>query len=95
MRPSWSALSQAIVCYDQTPNRPHMDNAQYLLKKEDQSVCHTCDNLFTVTHILIECPDFTHIRNKFYTTDVCTLFREVGPSRIAECLKEIGIYNKI
>ena len=68
----------------------------YLLKKEDQPVCHTCDNPFTVKHILIECPDFTHIRNKFYTTtDLRTLFREVGPSRIAEYLKEIGICNKI
>ena len=68
----------------------------YMLKKEDQPVCHTCDNPFTVKHILIECPDFTHIRNKLYTkTDVRTLFREVGPTRIAEYLKEIGIYNKI
>ena len=52
-------------------------------------------NLF-IQHILMECPDFTHIRNKFYTTtDVRTLFREVGPSRIAEYLKELGIYSRI
>ena len=47
----------------------------YLLKKEDQPVCHACDSPFTVKNILIECPGFTHIRNKFYTTtDVPTLF---------------------
>ena len=68
----------------------------YLLKSKDQPFSHACDSPFTVKHFLIECPDFTHIRNKFYTsTDVHTIFREVGPSRIAEYLKEIGIYNNI
>ena len=68
----------------------------YLLKKEDQPVCHACDNPFTVKNILIECPDFTHIRNKFYTTtDVRTLFQEFSLSRIAEYLKELGIYSRI
>ena len=73
-----------------------MDNAQLSAKKEDQPVCHVFDNPFTVKHILIECPDFTHIRNKFYTAnDVRTLFQEVDSSRIAEYLKELGLYNKI
>ena len=48
----------------------------YLLKKEDQPFCHACDNPFTVKHILVECSDFTHIRNKYYTTtDVHTFPR--------------------
>ena len=34
------------------------------LKKEDQPFCHARDSPFTVKHFLIECPDFTHIRNK-------------------------------
>ena len=38
----------------------------YLLKKEDQPFCHACDNPFTVKHILVECSDFTYIRNKYY-----------------------------
>ena len=68
----------------------------YLLKKEDQPVCHACDSPFTVKHFLIEYPDFTHIRNKFYTTtDVHTLFREVDFSKITEYLKELGLYDKI
>ena len=55
----------------------------YLLKKEDQPFCHACHSPFTVKHVLIECSDFTHIRNKFYTTtDVHTLFREVDFSKI-------------
>ena len=68
----------------------------YLLKKEDQPVCHACDSPFTVKYVLIECPDFTHIRNKFYTkTDVHTLFREVDFSEFTEYLKELGLYDKI
>ena len=67
----------------------------YLLKKEDQPFCHVCDSPFTVKHFLIECPDFTHIRNKFYTTDVHTLFHEVDFSKITEYLKELGLYDKI
>ena len=68
----------------------------YLLKKEDQPFCHACDNPFTVKHILVECSDFTHIRNKYYTTtDVHTLFREVNSSKITEYLKEIKLFDKI
>ena len=64
----------------------------YLLKKEDQPFCHACDNPFTVKHILVDCSDFTHTRNKYYTTtDVHTLFREVDSSKITEYLKEIKL----
>ena len=66
----------------------------YLLKREDQPICHACYNPFTVKHILIECPDFTDIRNKFYTTpDVHTLFREIDSLQIAKYLKELRLYN--
>ena len=68
----------------------------YLLQKEDQPFCHACDNPFTVKHILVECSDFTYIRNKYYTTtDVHTLFREVNSSKITEYLKEINLFDKI
>ena len=68
----------------------------YLLKKEDQPLCHACDNPFTVKHILVECSDFTYIRNKYYTTtDVHTLFREVDSSKTIEFLKEIKLFGKI
>ena len=68
----------------------------YLLKKEDQPVCHACRCPFTVKHVLIECSDFTHIRNKFHTTtDVHTLFQKVDSSGITKYLKEIKLYDKI
>ena len=68
----------------------------YLLKKEDQPFCHACDNPFTIKHTLVECSDFTYIRNKYYTTtDVYTLFREVNSSKIIEFLKEMKLFDKI
>ena len=54
----------------------------YIITKCASLFCHACDNPFTVKHILVECSDFTHIRNKYYTTtDVHTLFREVDSSK--------------
>ena len=51
---------------------------RYLLKKEDQPRCHACHSPYTVKHVFIGYPDFTPIRNKYYTTtDIHTLFREV------------------
>ena len=63
----------------------------YLLKKEDQPFCHACHSPFTMKHVLIECSDFTNIRNKFYATDIHTLFREIDISKITEYLKRLGL----
>ncbi|GFN99155.1 RNA-directed DNA polymerase from mobile element jockey [Plakobranchus ocellatus] len=55
----------------------------YLLKNEDQPFCYACDSLYTVRHILIECPDFQDTRRKYFiVTDLYRLFREINPSRI-------------
>ena len=68
----------------------------YLLKKEVQPFCRACHSPFTVKHGLIECSDFTHIRNKFYTTtDIHTLFPKVDAFKITEYPKELGFYNEI
>ncbi|GFN87442.1 Pol-like protein [Plakobranchus ocellatus] len=53
----------------------------YLLKNEEQPFCYACDSLYTVRHILIECPDFQDTRRKYFrVTDLYRLFREVNPS---------------
>ncbi|GFN89042.1 ribonuclease hi [Plakobranchus ocellatus] len=50
----------------------------YLLKNE-QPFCYACDSLYTVRHILIECPDFQDTRRKYFgVTDLYRLFREKG-----------------
>ncbi|GFO49511.1 Pol-like protein [Plakobranchus ocellatus] len=68
----------------------------YLLKNEEQPFCYACDSLYTVRHILIECPDFQDTRGKYYSvTDLYRLFREVNPTRIAGYLKDLGVYGKI
>ncbi|GFO24753.1 long-chain fatty acid transport protein [Plakobranchus ocellatus] len=51
----------------------------YLLKNEVQPFCYACDSLYTVRHILIECPDFQDTRRKYFSvTDMYRLFREVA-----------------
>ncbi|GFO26432.1 Pol-like protein [Plakobranchus ocellatus] len=68
----------------------------YLLKNEEQPFCYACDSLYTVRHILIECPDFQDTRRKYFNvTDLYRLFREVNPSRIAGYLKDLGVSGKI
>ncbi|GFO27263.1 ribonuclease hi [Plakobranchus ocellatus] len=68
----------------------------YLLKNEEQPFCYACDSLYTVRHILIECPDFQDTRRKYFSvTDLYRLFREVNPSRIVGYLKDLGVYGNI
>ncbi|GFO26748.1 ribonuclease hi [Plakobranchus ocellatus] len=68
----------------------------YFLKNEEQPFCYACDSLYTVRHILIECPDFQVTRRKYFcVTDLYRLFREVNPSRIVGYLKELGAYGNI
>ncbi|GFN84756.1 ribonuclease hi [Plakobranchus ocellatus] len=66
----------------------------YLLKNEEQPFCYACDSLYTVRHILIECPDFQDTRRKYFrVTDLYRLFREVNPSRMVGYLKEFRVYG--
>ncbi|GFN93918.1 patatin-like phospholipase domain-containing protein 2 [Plakobranchus ocellatus] len=68
----------------------------YLLKNEEQPFCYACDSLYTVRHILIECPNLQDTRRKYFSvTDLYRLFREVNPSCIAGYLKDLGVYGKI
>ena len=41
----------------------------YLLKREEPPYCFGCDALFTIRHFLLECDDFSHIRNKYFHVD--------------------------
>ena len=50
----------------------------YLLKREEQPNCFWCDAPFTVRHILLECSDFSHIKNKYFHVDTIKhLFKDV------------------
>ncbi|GFO43708.1 Pol-like protein [Plakobranchus ocellatus] len=68
----------------------------YLLTNEEQTFCYACDSLYTVRHILIECPDFQDTWRKYFSvTDLYRLFREVNPSRIVGYLKDLNVYGNI
>ena len=68
----------------------------YLLKREEPPYCFGCDTLFTVRHFLLECGDFSHIRNKYIHVDtIKQLFNDVPIDNIFLFLKEINLFNKL
>ena len=47
----------------------------YLLKREDQLFCISCNEPFTVKHFLIDCIEFSHMRRQFFQrNDLTYLF---------------------
>jgi len=67
----------------------------FLLKDEDQPECIPCQCPFSVKHILIECPDFTISRDKYYrVSSLKELFNQTSLLKIIEFLKEIQLYHK-
>ena len=68
----------------------------YLLKREEPPYCIGCDTLFTVRHFLLECDDFSHIRNKYFHVDtIKQLFNDVPIDNVFLFLKEINLLNKL
>ncbi|GFN92589.1 hypothetical protein PoB_001909500 [Plakobranchus ocellatus] len=52
------------------------------------------EGLYTVRHILIECPHFQVTMRKYFSvTDMYRLFGEINPSCIVDYLKELGVYS--
>ena len=50
----------------------------YLLKREDQPLCISCNEPFTMKHFLIDCIDFSYVRRQFFqTNDLRFLFEDV------------------
>ena len=55
----------------------------YLLKREDQPFCISCNEPFTVKHFLIDCIEFSHVRRQFFqTNDPRYLFENVPADNI-------------
>ena len=60
----------------------------YLLNREEQPQCVGCDKPFTIRHILLECVDFSNVRNKYYHVDTINqLFDDVPIDTIFFILK--------
>ena len=67
----------------------------FLLKNEEKPGCVACI-IITVKHILIECADLVEVRNKYFEErSLYSLFRNVNPENMFDCLKEIGIFYKV
>ena len=50
----------------------------YLLKREDQALCISCNEPITVKHFLIDCIKFSHERRQFFqSNDLRCLFEDV------------------
>ena len=67
----------------------------YIFKDEDPPECIYFSCRLTVKHILIECPDFELVQQKYFSVgSLAELFDKVSESDIIAYLKEIGFYNK-
>ena len=68
----------------------------YLVKREDQPLCISCNEPFTVKHFLIDCIKFSHVRRQFFqTNDMRFLFEDVSADNILMFLEHINLFNKV
>ena len=67
----------------------------YLPHGDERPYCIPCDCAVTVSHILVDCYEYSHIRQKYYAVpDLKTLFEITDPSLILSFLKESQLYRK-
>ena len=65
----------------------------YLLKRDDQPFCISCNEPFSVKHFLIDCIEFSHVRRQFFqTNDLRYLFENVPTDNILLFLKHINLF---
>ena len=79
---------------DTVLNRLHIGHCyfthSFLLKKEEPPVCVACNTAITVKHILVELADSLEVRKKYFEErSLYSLFRNVNPEKMFDCLKEI------
>ena len=68
----------------------------YLLQGEEPPQCVGCDAPFTVRHFLLECGDFTQVRNNcFHVDNMKELFQDIHIDSIMTFLRQINLFNKI
>ena len=67
-----------------------------LLKREDQPLCISCNEPFTVKHFLIDYSEFCHVRRQFFqTNDLRYLFEDVPADNTLTFLKHMNLFNKV
>ena len=65
-----------------------------MLKGEDEPFCVACNTEMSIKHILLDCIDFTLIRQRFYkVAGLQELFNTVKPDLIIDFLKAAGLHQ--
>jgi len=68
----------------------------YLFNRADQPRCTYCDCALTVVHMLLECPHYSIVRQRYFSvTTLKDIFETVITHTILDFIKEIGFYNRI
>jgi len=68
----------------------------YLLSRESQPICDHCKCVFTVKHMLLECPSTAVVRHKYFSsTTLKELFSNVDARCILDFTKDSGFYHAI
>ncbi len=63
---------------------------------EDVPRCVACDCNLTVEHILIECGDFSEVRQRYHDAgSLQQLFQETNVTSVFDYLREIGLFYRI
>ena len=66
------------------------------LKREEHPYWFGCDAPFTVRHFLLECGEFSHIRNKYFHVDtIKQLFNDVPIDNVFLFVLESNLFNKL
>ena len=74
----------------------YKDHTLIYFKTRGTIVLFGCEALFTVRHFLLECDDFSHIRNKYFHVDtIKQLFNDVPTDNVFLFLKQINLFNKL
>ena len=82
-----SIIGRLLRREDVVLTRPHIGHAiithSYLIKREDQPLCISCNKPFTVKHFLIDCFELANVRRHFFhTNDMRQLFQNVPADNI-------------
>ena len=74
----------------------HKDHTLISFKMRRKQYCFGCDAPFTVHQLLLECDDFSQIRNKcFHVDTIKQLSNDVPIDNVFLFLKEINLFNKL
>ena len=69
---------------------------RFLLAGEESPECVSCNCKLTIRHLLLECIEFSNMRQKYYRyNNLKHLFDCTQPKKILDFLREVGLYNKL